>query len=115
MKLEGVKLKLRRTLLIFALSLAACNEYPIPVYFVDTDLSEVREHSVVDRANVIISEQPIAIHPLTKANGLICTDPVTFRKMKEEYLNSFKPILVKLVLEKQTAQESPRLSYHQSL
>ena len=90
-----------KILVVLMLALSGCDNYPIPVYFIDTDLQEVREHSVVDRANAIISEQPIAIHPLTKANGLICTDPATFRKMKEEYLDSLKPIIFRLTSDTQ--------------
>lgn len=102
---------MKNFLILSMLVLSGCDNYPIPVYFIDTDLSEVREHSVVDRANVIISEQPIAVHPLAKANGLICTDPVTFRKMKEDYLSSLKPVIFRMVQEKQMVQESQLLSY----
>ena len=97
MKYAGAKLKLKAILSMLVLS--GCTNYPIPVYFIDTDLQEVREHSIVDRANIIISEQPIAIHPLEKANGLICTTPETFRRMKEDYLNNLKPVVFDLVYE----------------
>lgn len=99
-----------KKLIVLFLLLSACEKYPIPVYFIDTDLQEVREHEVVDRANIIISEQPIAIHPLTKANGLICTDVVTFRKLKEDYLGSLKPVLVNLQGEHKVL-ETLQLSY----
>ena len=108
MKFADVKQLPKHLLLMLAVS--GCTNYAIPVYFIDTDLQEVREHSIVDRANIIISEQPVAIHPLTKANGLICTTPEAFRRMKEDYLNNLKPVVFDLVYE-QKALSSQQLSY----
>lgn len=101
---------LKKLILFLPFVIIACEQYNVPVYFPDYGLQEVREHSVVDRANIVISEQPVAVHPLSKIDGLICTDVVTFRKLKEDYLKGLKPVVFDLVYG-QKALSSQQPSY----
>lgn len=74
-------------ILLLLLAINGCNEAPdIHPYFIDTDLKEVREHSVLDKPNFVISEQPVKVWPLEHANGFFCIPPEEARAVKEYIL-----------------------------
>lgn len=79
------KLKLSLTLLIFVLN--GCDDkIKVSPHFIDTDLMEVREYGIIDAENLIITQDPIFIKPITAANGMFCIPMSEVRPLKEYWL-----------------------------
>lgn len=84
MRLEKLRLLFKWAFLIIVLS--GCRGKDIAVFFPDPVLNEVREHKIIDKENLVLSEQPVKIWPLSKAEELICTTLVSGRQIKEDII-----------------------------
>lgn len=80
MRFADVKLPLK--LICLTLNLGACaGSPPLRPHITDTQLREVREYSFTPSYN--LSSQPIKIHDMSYANGMLCFHPGEAKAFKE--------------------------------